>query len=181
MEKQLSYLVSNKDLERKFKSNKSQIKIMVYSGLNQISNITDLLPSEISTCFILLRTSENSGHWTSISRHQNHIYYFDSYGVKPDGELSKIAPNQRYELGENSKALTRIISTIPKSFTFTFNKVQFQEYRSDVNTCGKWNMVFCKCVFLGMEMSEFQQRMKMLKNMYKCNYDDLVCVLWTAF
>lgn len=180
MEKELSHLVSNIELEKKFKKNINQIKIMVYSGLNDVANILDVLPMEVSACFILLRTSEQSGHWTSLCRNGNNIYYFDSYGVAPDGELSKIAKDVRYELGETQRNLIKRIRTIPSGFVFSYNNVQFQQYSGSVNTCGKWCFVFCKCVFLGMTLKDFQDRMSEMKNSYHKCYDSLVCMLWST-
>lgn len=180
MEKQLAYLVSNIDLERKFKAYKHQIKIMVYTELNDIKNILDILPESISACFILLRTSANSGHWTSLCCNGGYIYYFDSYGVKPDGELSKISAGVKYQLHENTKALTRIIKTIPDGFKFAYNKIQFQEYNNKINTCGKWNYAFVKCVFNNQTLTDFQTKMQELKNQYHVPYDDLVCSLWKS-
>ncbi len=101
MNKDLAYLVSNIDLQKKFKSTPGQIKIVVYPELNDTEDIMDILPSEISACFILLKTSEQSGHWCCLCRNNNSIYYFDSYGVAPDGELSRISSGLRYELHEN--------------------------------------------------------------------------------
>lgn len=176
--KELSYLVSNIDLERKFKTNKSQIIVKVYPELNQINNIIDILPGNICACFILLKTTENSGHWTCLCRNQNDIYYFDSYGIGPDDELHNIKPGLRYQLHENSKALTRLIQTIPSGFTFSYNKVQFQQYDPNVNTCGKWCDVFCKCIFKGLTLDQFQQRMKQLKIQYRTSYDLLACSLY---
>lgn len=178
MNKELSYLVSNIDLERKFKSQKSHIKINVYLELNQINNILDILPGNICACFILLKTNSNSGHWTCLCRNQNIIYYFDSYGVKPDGELTNISPGLRYQLHENSKALTRLIRTIPSGYTFAYNNIQFQEYSESVNTCGKWCDVFCKCIFKGLTLDQFQQRLKQLKTTYRTSYDLLACMLY---
>ena len=106
MDKDLAYLVSNIDLQKKFKITPDQIMIKIYPDLNDVEDIMNILPSEICVCFILLKTSEQSGHWTCLVRNNNLIYYFDSYGVAPDGELSKISPGIRYELHENPRALT---------------------------------------------------------------------------
>lgn len=180
MEKELSHLVSNIELEKKFKRNIDQIKIMVYSGLNDVENMLDVLPKEVSACFILLRTSEQSGHWTSLCRNGNNIYYFDSYGVAPDGELSRIAKNVRYELDESQRNIIRLIRTIPSGFIFSYSNTQFQAYSESVNTCGKWSFVFCKCIFLGMTLKNFQNRMAEMKNSYHTSYDELVCMLWST-
>ena len=106
MDKDLAYLVSNIDLQKKFKITPDQIMIKIYPDLNDVEDIMNILPSEICVCFILLKTSEQSGHWTCLVRNNNLINYFDSYGVAPDGELSKISPGIRYELHENQRALT---------------------------------------------------------------------------
>jgi hypothetical protein len=178
MNRELAYLVSNNDIERKFTPDSRQIKILLYPELINIRSIMDILPEYICACFILLRTSQNSGHWTVICRNNTRIYYFDSYGVKPDGELSKIASDVRYELHENSKSLSRLIRTIPGAFKFSWNETQFQRYSPIINTCGRWCYVFARCVLNGMTLVQFVSRMDMLKHEYKKPYDDLVCLLW---
>eukprot|EP01040_Poterioochromonas_malhamensis_P018552 gene18552-21693_t len=154
MDRELEYLVSNYDIENQFDHSKN-IKILLYSDLNDINELTDLVPFTSSACFILLKTSENSGHWICIARDENMIYYFDSYGVKPDGELSRISSGARYMLHENQKALTRLIRTIPKNMNFEYNKTRFQKYSPSINTCGKWTTIFSKCVLQGMTLKEF--------------------------
>jgi hypothetical protein len=178
MQAELAYLVSNIDLQKKFKSQSRLMKIMVYPDLAQTNNILDILPEDKCVVFILLRTSENSGHWTCVCRNGQSIYYFDSYGVDPDGELSHISSGLRYELHENVKSLTRLISTIPDGFTFSYNHTQFQEYSPSVNTCGKWCYAFSKCIISGLTLDQFQLRMKQMKQQYRVTYDELVCNLW---
>jgi len=180
MNKDLAYLVSNIDLQRKFKSTPNQIMIKIYPELNDVENITDILPSDICVCFILLKTSEESGHWTCLCRNKNAIYYFDSYGVAPDGELSRISTGVRYQLHEDQRSLSRLVKTIPSGFTFSYNSKQFQQYNSSINTCGKWCDVFAKCVFKGLTLKDFQERMQSLKDKFEKSFDELVCVLWTS-
>jgi hypothetical protein len=115
MNKDLAYLVSNIDLQRKFKSAPDQIMIKLYPELNDIEDIMDILPSDKCVCFILLETSEESGHWTCLCRNGSCIYYFDSYGVAPDGELS-----DSYSCFEEVCPLFALISvntTISRSLT----------------------------------------------------------------
>ncbi len=91
----MEHLVSNIEIEKKYSRNGDQIQIVVYAELNDTENILDILPLDICACFILLRTSAQSGHWTCLCRNGNNIYYFDSYGIAPDPELSKIATDTR--------------------------------------------------------------------------------------
>lgn len=76
--------------------------------------------------------------------------------------------------------MTRLIKIKPSGFIFSYNKIQFQEYNPNVNSCGKWCYVFVKCVFKGLTLSEFQQKMKILKLTYNASYDDIVCDLWCS-
>ena len=62
MNKDLAYLVSNIDLQKKLKSTSDQIMIKIHPELNEIEDIMDILPFEVYVCFILLKTSEQSGH-----------------------------------------------------------------------------------------------------------------------
>lgn len=174
-----SYLVSNIDIEKKFKHD--DIDIIIYSHLNDYEYLLELLNKSICAVFILLKTSENSGHWTVIVKYNENIYYFDSYGVKPDGELKFINSSMRSELNENNNILTKLIHGIPSSYNFTYNKVQFQSHENNINTCGKWTTVFTKCIFHGLTLSDFITRMKQLKQQYDISYDNLVDILWDAF
>jgi hypothetical protein len=178
MNKELAYLVSNIDLQKKFRTQPDKIKIVLYPELNDTSDILELLPSQLCACFILLKTTANSGHWTVVCRSGTNIYYFDSYGVYPDGELTKIAPDVRYELHENQRSLSRLIRTIPHGFSFSYNSKKFQEYSPTVNTCGKWCECFVKCVFKGLTLDQFQDRLEDLKKKYNESYDQIVCLLW---
>ena len=177
MQNEISYLVSNYDIEAKF-NHSQKIKIIVYSDLRNYYSIFDILPYDSCGCFILLRTTNSSAHWTCLVKYKNNIYYFDSYGVKPDGELRRISKFERYELGESKKELTRLINTIPNDYNFSYNKTQLQEYAENVNTCGKYCTSFVYCILKGLTLQQFLQRMKQLKNEYKASYDELICVIY---
>jgi DNA-binding ferritin-like protein (Dps family) len=151
---------------------------MVYSQLKDFSNLLELLPLNICACVILLQTSNQSGHWTSIQRYNNNIYYMDSYGIRPDGEMKHINSNVKYELGENQKQLTKLLKTMPNNFTFQYNRIQFQQYSPNINTCGRYNVVWTNSCFNHLTLTEFQQQLKDLKDEYKLSYDELICYLW---
>ena len=54
MDKDLAYLESNIDLQKKFKVTSDQMMIKIYPELNDVEDVMDILPSEIYVCFILL-------------------------------------------------------------------------------------------------------------------------------
>lgn len=179
LEKEISTLVSNFDIEKKF-NNSDKIKIKVYSDLAKYDSLLDLLPNPICSCFILLRTSSNNGHWTSITRYNNTITYFDSYGIGPDMEFKNIDSNIRYQLGENKPLLTDLLKTLPASFHVQYNKIPFQSHANNVNTCGKWNVFVVKSIFKGRTLQEIQQSLKNFKKEYNVENDIIICALWDS-
>lgn len=84
MNKDLEYLVSNIELQWKFMTTPDRIMIKLYPELTDTKDIIDFLPAEVCVCFILLKTREESGHWTCLCRSKYSINYFDSYGVASD-------------------------------------------------------------------------------------------------
>ena len=161
----LSYLVSNYDIEGKFKH--GNVKIITYPELKDYNNIDELVPEEISACFILLETSKKSGHWTVVGRHDDTLYYFDSYGVAPDGELKNISKSLRYELGEDHHYLIYLFHHTDKYVYY--NHFQYQSYHKGINTCGKWCVVFTKAVFAGVTLKGFKAGIEHLKKIYTEN------------
>ena len=159
---QLDYLVSNYDIEDKFKG--QSIKILTYPQLRNYNSIHEILPESKSACFILIKTSFHSGHWTVICRNDNNLYYFDSYGVRPDEELKHIHKDLRYELGEGHHYLTTLLDT--NDFKVSYNQYQYQSYHEDINTCGKWCVVFAKAVFDEQTLKSFESGILYLKKIY---------------
>ncbi len=181
---ELSYMVSNIDIMKKLKQFKKYVNVIIYENLEGKSTIDDILPYDKCCCFILIRTSNDSGHWSVVCRNNTNIYYFDSYGIKPDGELHNIPENQRYILDENRPLLSHLIYTMPLSYNFHYNKTQFQQYTQNngvaINTCGKHCISFVYCVLNDVTLDEYTQRMKQLKDDLNLDYDYIVCLMYNA-
>jgi len=97
----LTYMVSNTDIKNKIQLPRgAKFVLLQYPELANYNDITELLPKKLSVAIILFETAPNTGHWTCLVRKNNIIYYFDSYGVKPDGEFQFIDPQIRSELNE---------------------------------------------------------------------------------
>ena len=164
MNKELSYQVSNIDIMKKVLYPK-KTKIIIYSALADVNDISELLPSSNSVCFILLKEDSTAAHWTILTRVNNSIYYFDSYGEPVDGELKNITSTNRDLYDESTKYLSKLLYN--SSFDITYNNVKFQDYSNGsniINTCGKWTTVFANCIFSGLNLKMFQQRMINIKN-----------------
>ena len=179
--KELSYQVSNIDLMHKVLYPK-KTKIIVYSELANVNDITELLPTSNSVVFILLKEDSTAAHWTVLTRVNNSLYYFDSYGVEPDGELKNITSEERDIFNESTKYLTQLL--YHSSFDISYNTTQFQQYSNatnTINTCGRWCLVFANCIFSGLNLSMFKNRMLNIKKQTGLSYDKLICVLYDSF
>lgn len=182
LNKKISYMVTNKDLMKKLHG--FTTKVIVYSDLENVESLFDILPEDQSCCFILIRTSDNSGHWTVIVRHYFDIYYMDSYGIKPDGELKNVPKSDKYELGETRPILSHLIYDMPLHYNFEYNKTQFQQYSKNngisIDTCGKWTSTFAYCILNGLTLNDYVQRMHKFKIESDLSYDQCVCLLYDS-
>jgi hypothetical protein len=180
MNNQLQYMVSNRDLEQKIHT--KNLKIIEYPELEYCSNILDMMPSDISVLVILIETKPNSGHWTLLERNNNVLTYFDSYGVKYDGELKFVDKEQRIALHEDKPYLTKLLNKAKKQgYKIDYNKIRFQDYSPNVNTCGKWVIACTNALLHGHSLSEFQQLMKERKEKTGLPFDQIVCKLYDLF
>lgn len=147
-------------------------RLILYNDLKKYKTIEQLLPKHKSY-FILLYpvSSETNGHWTVLTRFDNVIEYFDSYGLRPDvpfsWDSSKFRDNKKYLTGLLNKTNLKVV----------FNDISFQSKRDGmIATCGSF------VVFRVLTLIEFgadlKNNNKMLKTLKKVNenltYDDIV-------
>ena len=66
--------------------------IMKYSELANYDSLQELLPEDKSFKIIPTEDKKDQGHWCALMRYGKKVEWFDSIGVKPDGELRYI-PN----------------------------------------------------------------------------------------
>ncbi len=145
----LSYSLSNDDIKLYLPNT----PILEYSDLDKYQNITDLLPEQNCSVIILIETSENRGHWTSLSRRGNLLIYFDSYGLDVDGEFRYIPLKIRMTLHENKKYLTNLIDN--SNFDCVYNGHRLQSRKSYVSTCGRWVVLWLMKFNDGYDLDEF--------------------------
>jgi hypothetical protein len=139
----------------------SQDHIKTYSELSKYETIDQLLPHDKSFIILLLEDSKNRGHWTSLMRLGNVIYYFNSYGLKYDRDLSCIRWTIRRILGETKPEIARLCEGHP----LEWNHICYQSKTSE--SCGRYCVVavefLCK---LGYTEPQFHKQMRILKQKY---------------
>ena len=149
-------------------------KIITYPELKRYSKIEELLPKNKSYCFLLYLQTHNSGHWTLLSRNNNCIEFFCSYGSSPETPLNWTNNNLRKELKMNIPYLDILLSNT--NMNVIDNPIDYQNKRDlSVSTCGR----HCVCRLNtilddNMNLDEYYKMMTEIKNSTNKSYDDIV-------
>lgn len=109
--------------------------LVQYSDIHKIQTIEELLGPH-KKCVLLYQTSANYGHWCCVWEYNNIIFFYDSYGSKPDTQLNFVPPDLKDELNSNHNYLIRLMYNSGKKVEF--NQYKFQSREPDVATCGRW-------------------------------------------
>lgn len=128
----MNYSLSNHDIYNllDYKCN-----IIPYEDIINYKNINELL-GKYKKCIILYKSSHDFGHWTCIYENKGKIYFFDSYGFKPNAQL-KFIPNQlNKSLNQNHDYLLKMLYDTKKPIEF--NEYPLQKLDTKINTCGRW-------------------------------------------
>lgn len=127
-------------------------RIIKYGELKNYS-MDELLPTVNSFFICLLEEEKNRGHWVAIMRLEDGLFYFNSYGIKYDRDISVIPRCIRRILGEDpARQFARLLDGRPCEW----NRVKLQGEKTQ--TCGRWccfTIIFC--CFLGHSPAEFIQ------------------------
>lgn len=147
-------------------------KIIVYNDLNDINHIDELLPMNKSYFFLLIESKKNSGHWVCIDKLKGVINFFDSYGGKPDSQLSWIPMEKREELGEDEKRLTQLFRE--SGYKVNYNPYRYQEMDGDIQTCGRHCCMRIRSMLDNKDLDQYYNYMEQMKKSRGMNYDEIV-------
>jgi hypothetical protein len=118
------------------------VRIITYPELAK-ETLQSLFPNGDGLVVILFLTeSKVKGHWTCLSKKGNNVEYFDSYGIKPDGERAWLDKRERIELGEVRPLVHELLQSHPGPVYYNEKKLQ----KGSVATCGRhvvvrgWNL-----------------------------------------
>ena len=136
-------------------------KIYVYSDLCQrVGDPAQILLSLPSKCIILLQNPKNmrSGHWIALSRNtrKREMYYFSSYGGKPDVEMSQwVTPEARMRSGQGRNLINDGLKELcANGWTIFYNDFTYQKKGDRTATCGIWATAF---LHSGLNPDEFEE------------------------
>jgi len=152
-------------------------KILKYSELADIQDITQLLPQPKSYFFVLYEHAPNTGHWCSVNRYINNgkdtICFFCSYGSKIDGPLYWNSQGRNQELGQDKPYLSQLLRKAQQSGkNIEYNKVQYQSKKSPVATCGAFAVLWIKANLReNMSLTDFHDWISEIKSETGLSYD----------
>jgi hypothetical protein len=125
-------------------------RILKYSELKKYGSMAELLPKPNTFFICLLEEDVNRGHWVAMMRLKKNYFYFNSYGVKYDADLSVIPRCIRKILGQDpAREFTRLLG----GRKCEWNKTKLQGETSQV--CGRYCVLaIVFCCFLGHSPAE---------------------------
>ena len=149
-------------------------KVLKYSELADVEDITQLLPQPKSFFFLLYEQSFNSGHFVSVNRYidngRDTICFFCSYGSKIDAPLRWNSPEKNRELGQGEPYLTQLLRKSGKHIQY--NRVQYQSKTSPKATCGAFATLWLKAnIRDNMTLQEFHEWITEIKDETGLTYD----------
>ena len=148
----------------------NKCNLITYSDIHKYKTIEELL-GKYKKCVILYHTSESYGHWVCCYENNNTIFFFDSYGSKPDSQLKFLPAHLKPVLNSQHNYLIRLMYNSGKDVEF--NQYALQKHSQEITTCGRW------CVnrlrFPEISVNEYYTIFKQSSN-YISN-DELICLL----
>lgn len=122
--------------------------------------------------FVLLyETSPHYGHWVAVLETPQGIEHFDSYGYRPDDELSFIPKQYRRVVNAGSPQLVRLLLGDPRQCHFS----EFRLQKDPAQTCGRWCVARISCA--EMDAAAFARAMRGVARGLDMTPDTLVATM----
>jgi hypothetical protein len=120
---------------------------------------------------MLIESSENKGQWVALTRYNDTLEFFDSYGGKPDSQLKWNSSTKNEALGQDKKYLTNLLAS--HDGHVVYNPIKYQG-NGDVNTCGRHCTFRIQNMKDGKNLDAYYNHMKSLKNNMNVDFDGVV-------
>jgi hypothetical protein len=169
------YSLSETDLKQLLGAS---IPVFTYDDLFSVERIEDIFDKQGRAIMLYLTESKTVGHWVCFIKRKGVIEYFNSYGkLEPDGELKWLSKQKAKELNQDTKRLSELLDS--SKFKEVINPYRFQQYKTDVNTCGRHCVA--RLMFDHLDIHEYKELLDDAieeleqETNKKMNYDDFVC------
>lgn len=154
-----------------YKLMNNKVNIVSYKDIHKFNNINELL-EPYGKCILLYHTKKNYGHWVCLyeNDHKTDIFFFDSYGFKPDTQLKYIHNSLKKELNHDYNYLIKLLYDSNKNIFF--NEYKLQKVGKNIKTCGLW--VVLRLKYKDISIKNFNKIM----NSTKYTPDELILKLF---
>lgn len=116
------------------------VRVVSYPELSSFSRIEDAMDQIGRVVILFLTTGLSQGHWITVHANPNtHVMeFFDSYGLRPDGERKWLSHSKLVELHEKDATLTHMLDDANnRGWKVVYNPYHFQREDDDSETCGR--------------------------------------------
>jgi len=150
--------------------------IKLFRELKQYhNNINNMLPNNGSSIIILMEFSKMRGHWICITKNDNTINYFDSYGYKPEGIFDYFDDKTNKELDQDDEQyILKMLNNKHNNLKTFWNDVPYQKDDPKIATCGAHCIFFILNNNQGVSLKQYKQLMDKLKKKTGLGYDGIV-------
>lgn len=134
-------------------------RVMKYSELSKVDDINQLLFG-YDSCVILILSKENYGHWVCLTRNNNILEFFDSYGYFIDDPIyfKNTSKYFRTVNKQDYPHLTYLLLKNSNDYVITYNELVFQKTAPNISTCGRH--VVCRIRYKKMDLYEYYDYLK---------------------
>jgi hypothetical protein len=156
-----------------------QAKIFMFRELKGYPTIQSILRKPRDYMILLYEHTPQNGHWVAVLRYENTIEFFCPYGsspYSPNSPLEWNTPEENVVVDATHNYLEDLLNKAKTDgWEVIYNKMDFQEKRDNVNTCGAFCVWRVLCLIEdNMNLSAFQNGMKELHKRMGISYDEIV-------
>lgn len=124
------------------------------SEIKRFKTIDELLKN--NRCVLLFENKLNVGHWVCLYKHNNTLYFFDSYGNNMKGVGDFVPKHIDKALKQDFRDLVKLMYNSP--YNVEYNHYSLQKDKFGVNTCGRWCIIRLK--YIEMSIDDFNNAFK---------------------
>jgi hypothetical protein len=156
-----------------------QAKILMFRELKNYPTIQSILRKPRDYFIMLYEHTPQNGHWVAVMRYESTIEFFCPYGsspYSPNSPLEWNSPEQNQVVDATHNYLEDLLNNAKtQGWSVIYNKMDFQEKRNNINTCGAFCVWRVLCLMEDdMKLPEFQSAMKKIHTQTGMSYDEIV-------
>lgn len=145
---------------------KGNVKFYTYPDLQDCKNIDDLFSSG-NRVLLLYMNSPTYGHYTCLTRRGRTIYFYDSYGYKPDMQFEYADP--RYNYVKSPDLCRLLIQATLQKYKIDYSDHKMQKDDDNIATCGRHCVL--RLLFDNLSNDEYFDMMEKARQNVKKDFD----------